>query len=594
MLNSFPAHFRSLKFVLLFATGCVASLLVVEMTMDGVEAWEKFKYAQALRAAEAAGNRLGNGIYFLLREQPSVNAAYKSDSAAASDLRQRIADHRKASDDNLDASLPRLFALDIPDKAAFAEQMQSARNWVNKARRRTDEMVAVPKAQRDQQSLTDYNSAMTALISVAEKLWAAEAHFAAQNDPVLTHYSRIKRLSWNLREIAGLERSVIASAIITGGRVSPEGLRQIETERAKIQFGWDLLQELSRYEETPVPTKAAVTEAERQYFGTFQPLVDRMVKLNEQNTAITIPLGDWIAQTNPHIDSFLEVLRATAKAGEDRTAELESDAFNDLIARIASVLAAVGATAACSFIVFSRVVRDLASGKLDVEVTDAHRRDEIGEMARAVDFFKSTLIETRRITSAQDAERAAKERRSATLEALAKTFEAKVAGVVQSLERSSTELETTSQSLSVSAEETNRQSSAVAVTARQTSANVQAVATATDELARSTQEIAEQVTDSARITGDAVDYARRATNTIKALAAKLPSRRICLPSMQQSRPRAPVRQAEVLRSSLRRLSNSPDRPQRRPSRSTRRSSKSKARPAIRSRSSAMSMRRSSI
>ena len=52
-----------------------------------------------------------------------------------------------------------------------------------------------------------------------------------------------------MREIAGLERSVIASAIVTGRQIPPEGIRQIETTRAQIQLGWHFLQEQTLYEE---------------------------------------------------------------------------------------------------------------------------------------------------------------------------------------------------------------------------------------------------------------------------------------------------------------------------------------------------------
>jgi methyl-accepting chemotaxis protein len=331
-----------------------------------------------------------------------------------------------------------------------------------------------------------------------------------------------------MREIAGLERSVIASAIVTGRQIPPEGIRQIETARAQIQLGWHFLLEQTLYEEDSVPIKAAVAEAERQYFDAFQPLIDRMRKLNEDNVAYTISLTDWIAQTNPHIDAFLEILKAATKAGEERSARLETDAFTDLVFKFSGVLLAFGATAICFFVVVrrvtnplarvSQVVRDLALGKLDIEVVDAHRGDEIGEMARAVDFFKANLIETRRMAAAQDSERTAKEKRAAVLEALAKAFEAKVAGVLKSFEMSSAELVDTSRSLSVSAEQTNQQSNNVAATAQQTSANVQAAAIATEQLARSAQEIGEKVTNSARITRDAVDYARSVNTTIQALA----------------------------------------------------------------------------
>ena len=528
VFSNFRCRFQSLKFALLFVTGCIASILIVNLTLDGIEAWQKYQFAQALRTADTAGNRLIDGIYFLFREQPSVNTAFKADTPVAADMRQRIDDYRKVSADNLNDSVQQLFALDFANKKILEEELQNAQRQAHAARLRADAMIAVPAAQRDQTVLNGYNSAMTALITATEKLWAAAAHIGNQKDPILTRYSRLKSLSWKMREIAGLERSVIASAIVTGRQIPPEGIRQIETARAQIQLGWHFLLEQTLYEEDSVPIKAAVAEAERQYFDAFQPLIDRMRKLNEDNVAYTISLTDWIAQTNPHIDAFLEILKAATKAGEERSARLETDAFTDLVFKFFGVLLAFGATAICFFVVVrrvtnplarvSQVVRDLALGKLDIEVVDAHRGDEIGEMARAVDFFKANLIETRRMAAAQDSERTAKEKRAAVLEALAKAFEAKVAGVLKSFEMSSAELEETSRSLSVSAEQTNQQSNNVAATAQQTSANVQAAAIATEQLARSAQEIGEKVTNSARITRDAVDYARRANTTIQALA----------------------------------------------------------------------------
>jgi methyl-accepting chemotaxis protein len=520
---------KSLKFALLFVTGCIASILIIELTIDGLEAWKKYQHTKTLMAADAAGNRLVTAVYYLRREQPSVNAGFKGDTAAATDLRGRIAHHRKAAEEDLSASLPHLLALDFPNKKDIAEALRNAHAQANSARKRADAMIALPKAQRDHETQRDYNSAMTALIKAAENLWSAEGYVASMSDPQLARYSRIKRLSWKLRETAGLERSVIASTIVTGTKIPPQDLRQIENGRAQINFGWQLIQELIRHESGAAAIRAAVAGAKRNYFDTFRPLVDQMRKLNDQGAAYNVSLANWIVQTDPHIDSFLGVLRAAAKMGEKRAAELEMDAFSDLTLKIFGILVAFGASALCFLVVVSRVtnplarigraVRDLAAGKLDVEVTDAQRDDEIGEMARAVDFFKANLIETKRMTEAQESERAEKERRAALIEASTKTFESKVAGVVRSLEASSTELETTSRSLSESAVQTDHQSSDVAFTAHETSINVQAVATATEELARSAREIGQQVTSSAYITGTAVDHVRHATVTIQELAS---------------------------------------------------------------------------
>ena len=233
--SGFRSRFQSLKFSLLLVTGCIVSMLVAVLTRDGIDSWQRFKNAQALRIAETAGNRLVTGIYYLTREQPSVNTAFKTATSVSIDQRQRIDNHRKASDENLNASLPELLALDFPDKTSVAYKIRNARQQANEARNRIDTMIAVPDALRDQKSLKDYHLAISTLIDVINKLWSAEIYITSQNDPLLTRYARIKRLSWKLREIAGHERAVIATAIATGEHIQPASMRKIEDWRAQIQ-----------------------------------------------------------------------------------------------------------------------------------------------------------------------------------------------------------------------------------------------------------------------------------------------------------------------------------------------------------------------
>ncbi len=527
--GSFMTRLRTLKFTLLFATACVASILVVELTLDGIESWEKFQYAKTVRSADRAGNRLVNGIYFLLREQPTTNFAFKSPVPALADVSKRISDHRTASEEKFSDSAPQLLALDFSNKPAIAAGIGSALRRVQAARIKIDESLARQPAQREQAALTEYNSAMVALIKAADELWLAASQLDILNDPMLMRFSRIKSISFKLREIAGIERSVVAATITGAGQITPDGVRTIATGRAQIELGWRLLGELSNGESDSSLIKAAILKAKQQYFGTFRPRVDQMLQPAQSIDARNISLTDWLAQTDPAIDSFLEILDAAANAGERHTIQLEAAAFRDLIGRIAGVLLAIGATAAFFLVVLRRVtdplarlstvVRYLASGKLDVAISDTGRKDEIGEVARAVDFFKSQLIQAKDMAAIRDAERAAKESRAAALEALASAFEHKVAGVAESFESSSTELEATSRSLSVSAEQTNQQSHRVSIAAWQASESAQIVAAATGDLARSAQDIGERVAMSSRITRDAVDYSRHTDATITALTA---------------------------------------------------------------------------
>ncbi len=527
--GSFLSRLRTLKFTLLFATGCVASILVVELTLDGIKAWEKFQYAKTVRNADHAGNRLVNGIYFLLREQPTTNFAFKLPVPALADVGKRISDHRAAAEDKFSDSVPQLLALNFSNKPVIADGIGSALRRVQAARIKIDESLTRQSAQREQAALTEYNSAMVALIKAADELWLAASQLDTLNDPMLMRFSRIKSISFKLREIAGIERSVVAATITGSGQVTPDGVRTIATGRAQIEFGWRLLVELSNGESESSPIKAAIEKAKHQYFGTFRPRVDQMLQPAQNLDARSVSLTDWLAQTDPAINSFLEILDAAADAGEQHTVRLETTVFRELVGRITGIFLAIGATAACFLVVVRRVtyplarlssvVRSLASGKLDVAISDTGRNDEIGEVARAVDFFKSHLIEANDMAANRDAERAAKESRAAALEALASAFEHKVTGVAESFESSSTELEATSRSLSVSAEHTNKLSHKVTIAAWQASESAQIVAAATGELARSAQDIGERVAMSSRITRNAVEYSRHTDTTITALIA---------------------------------------------------------------------------
>jgi methyl-accepting chemotaxis protein len=520
---------RSLKLSLLFATGCIASILIVELTSDGFDAWQKYQSMRALRAMNADGNRLVDGIYGLLRERLATNNALHENGPIAGGAREQIDFWRRTSEDNINSSLAGVFSNAYPNKSATIDFAKTAQATAREARERADKMLAMPKAQRDRDFLDNYPAIMTAWVEAATRVWIDALQVQSQTEPAIDRFSGIKRLSWRLREISGLERAAIGAAIADGESIQPAVIDDIKRGRAQITLAWQLLWDITRHNSTPFAIKRALDEARHQYFEEFEPLSDGMQRLSRQNASYAISAAAWVDTTDPQIDSFYGILKAAAKASDERAAWLEQQALHDLLLGSLGVLIAFVATAICFFVVVRRVtaplarishaVRELSSGNLSVEVVDAQRVDEIGEVARAVDLFKAGLIETKRITATQDSERTAKEKRAEMLEGLAKTFESKVAGVASSFEKSSTELEATSRSLSVNAEQTKQRSITVAATAQQTSSNVQAVAASTSELARSAQEIGDKVAKSAQITSGAVDDARNASATIQALAA---------------------------------------------------------------------------
>ena len=167
------------------------------------------------------------------------------------------------------------------------------------------------------------------------------------------------------------------------------------------------------------------------------------------------------------------------------------------------------------------VLRAVTDGDTDVEVLDAGRGDEIGEIAQAVHVFKENMIENERLQTAQrEAERKALEderRRAEAIETRAREFDLAVAVTLNSFRSSATQLTSSAQTMSATAEETGRQSHTAAAGAVQASANVQTVAAAAEQLASSVHEIGRQVTKSNEIASQAVDEAERTNMQIQGL-----------------------------------------------------------------------------
>jgi methyl-accepting chemotaxis protein len=167
----------------------------------------------------------------------------------------------------------------------------------------------------------------------------------------------------------------------------------------------------------------------------------------------------------------------------------------------------------------TQAMERLAKGDTSIEIPARNRRDEVGQMATAVQVFKDNMIRTKELEDqAEEQKKRAEADKKAAMNKLADEFEASVKGVVQTVSSAATELQTTAQSMSATAEETSRQSTAVAAASEQASTNVQTVASAAEELSSSIAEIGRQVSESASIAAKAVEDAGRTNTQVQALA----------------------------------------------------------------------------
>ncbi|MEH2481357.1 methyl-accepting chemotaxis protein [Nitrobacteraceae bacterium AZCC 2146] len=161
----------------------------------------------------------------------------------------------------------------------------------------------------------------------------------------------------------------------------------------------------------------------------------------------------------------------------------------------------------------------LVDGDLSVDIDEARRSDEIGDMAKAVQVFKNNAVAMQALQAEQKELGAqAEQQKKQAMREMADGFEARIGGIVGAVSGAAAAMQSTAKSMSVNAESTQQRTSAVAAGAEESTVNVQTVAAASEELAASIAEIGRQVTQASIVARKANEESEKTNVSVAGLA----------------------------------------------------------------------------
>jgi methyl-accepting chemotaxis protein len=165
-------------------------------------------------------------------------------------------------------------------------------------------------------------------------------------------------------------------------------------------------------------------------------------------------------------------------------------------------------------------MKELAGGNFGVVLPGLDRKDEVGDMAQAVETFKVKAEEKARDEAEAriKQDQIAARQRKADMVKLADDFEGAIGEIVETVSSASTELEASASTLTSTAERAQELTTMVAAASEEASTNVQSVASATEQLTSSVNEISRQVQESARMANEAVGQARKTNDRVSELS----------------------------------------------------------------------------
>jgi methyl-accepting chemotaxis protein len=278
------------------------------------------------------------------------------------------------------------------------------------------------------------------------------------------------------------------------------------------------------------PGDEKVTQALKEIATLLEDYRQSLVKLVDNSKSI----GELTTEMTESADAIMQGSNAMKAAllSDQQRVESETDEIVSETERLIIMLAAGGFLLGGALALLlgkgisrpmtsmCKAMRELASGKFDVVLPGLGRRDELGEMASAVEEFKlQAIAKAERDAAAQDAQnKAGSAARRAELIRFADDFEAAVGAIVSNVSASAVQLESAAGTLTRTAETTQSLSSHVAGASEEASSSMQSVAAATEELSTSVGEIGRRVRESNRIAEAAVLQAQQTDGRIGKLS----------------------------------------------------------------------------
>ena len=503
----------------------IAGLVVMAVLSSGLTAYRAFQVRQGslsfLETNQIALLLLRSGGQWA-SERGLTNTALKAPEPISADRHADIVKFRAAADDAFGNAIRLMKQMpDLDTARPSIDEAERTLRLVQDLRARADENLAKPAAQRDAQVVNGWVPALVKLVDVgATKLRLKLESLSIPPNAILTQYVNVRHQAAMMAEQAGQERAFLAGTIASRSKLSSEGVRRISEARGQVRLAWETLLPVLQRADTPNPVRNAVSAVENSYFGNFDKIRDQVIAAGATGD-YQISSKDFFAQATTGIDAILALANAVSSTADSIMEAEARESLQNLLMSAALLIACIALAVIGFRVAWSKIawplsaltaaMKEVSAGDLDVAVPNLDRKDEVGDMAQALEVFRQALLAKKAGEENARLEASEKLDRARRVDELTRDFETAMAQIVETVSSASVELEASAQTLTSTADRSRELANVVSAASEEASTNVQSVASATEELSASVTEISRQIQESARVADEAVGQAR-ATN----------------------------------------------------------------------------------
>ncbi len=499
-----------------------------------VLAFDLFKMQQSRLATEGARESsmmlsvLSSALTELSVERDLVYIALSSETKAAAALGEAIAASRAEVSEKLKSLQGKIETASwIDDPAVFIDSLEQSKNVLNLFREEADGQIATVTQDRDPVRVAqlpgDYTNIIVSLRQIATRLRPSDLSLPHQ----MVFLEKLEELTWSLLDYGGRERAALA-LIVANPDVAELNLGHAAQMIDRAVMSWQEIQPYFKDTKLPPSILEQLTKIRTDFFEDYWFLRDEITYLAQSGEAFALSSDEFLQQSA----GALESVSALQQIIEDEKFAFWSKQAQDQFVALmfyASV-ALIGLVLSAYFLFFmlrrvtgrinamTGLMCKLAKGDTSIDLTGFQSRDEIGDMAQAVQVFRENAERVSELTAEREAQqRESEEALRREMATLTDSLEEAIKKTVVRVEDKSNQMKAMSQKMTAAVTQVQDQSQLANQVSRESTDRMQKVASATNELAVSISQVEGAAKDALGLSATAVEKARKTNGTVAEL-----------------------------------------------------------------------------
>jgi len=403
-----------LKTLFFLLMGGFATLtIVVALSAINVQ-YAQYRAARDARSALAALEASLGIIEHIALERGGHNEALLADGVPSADIRDLLKTYRA------DTSAAIVRAQETLKKTSFdtepeLRELDSIAAELGALRVGASAELARPRAERDPSFAQTYVSRMFDLVGRVSQLSVRIDQAVSRANPAIGQISSIARIAGGIRDLAGRKGTIFVTILAADVPVATATQRQLSEYTGRIDLWWDRLRSLVDLTENNDVIRVAADRVEREYFRASAEVYGPILEAPQPHQAWSGSVADFRRWQLPVLQSILQLREATLEVADERLEEQFESAVRALILATLAALSVVvlGLTGGLVFgrrviypiLRMTEVIGRLARGERRIAIPGHQRRDEIGQMANAIETLRINAIQAEERERAERAER---------------------------------------------------------------------------------------------------------------------------------------------------------------------------------------------